>query len=93
MATLNRNIGDMSDHHVFRQQGVPYVFLSCGRWEHYHAETDTPDRLNYAKMARIQRLLIPICRKLSVTELDVSRHPHDTRVTGQRSHRYDSIGN
>jgi len=29
--TLNRHIGDMSDHGVFRENGVPYFFLSCGR--------------------------------------------------------------
>lgn len=60
-ATLNRYVGDMSDHGVFRRHGVPYLFLSCGRWAHYHQPTDTPDRLNYRKMARIagqvQRLL------------------------------------
>ncbi len=40
---------------------ICYLFLSCGRWAHYHQPTDTPDRLNYRKMARIagqvQRLL------------------------------------
>lgn len=56
IATLNRYVGDMSDHGVFRKSGVPYVFFSCGRWEHYHQPTDTPDRLNYAKMARITQL-------------------------------------
>jgi hypothetical protein len=35
---------------------VPYLFFSCGRWAHYHMETDTPDRLNYGKMARIALL-------------------------------------
>ena len=29
--TLNRYVGDMSDHGIFRQHGVPYFFLSCGR--------------------------------------------------------------
>ena len=29
--TLNRYVGDMSDHGVFRENGVPYFFLSCGR--------------------------------------------------------------
>ncbi len=75
VASLNRNIGDMSDHHVFRLHGVPYFFLSCGHWPHYHCETDTPDRLNYAKMERICGLLVQLCRKLAATELDVSRHP------------------
>jgi hypothetical protein len=56
MATLNEYVGDMSDHGVFRRNGVPYLFFSCGRWAHYHMETDTPDRLNYRKMARIALL-------------------------------------
>lgn len=51
--TLNSYVGDMSDHGIFRRHGVPYYFLSCGTWEHYHMPTDTPDRLNYAKMAAI----------------------------------------
>jgi hypothetical protein len=51
--TRNAYVGDMSDHEVFRKNGVPYFFLSCGHWEHYHTPTDTPDRLNYEKMARI----------------------------------------
>lgn len=46
----------MSDHGVFRRNGVPYLFFSGGRWAHYHMETDTPDRLNYRKMARIALL-------------------------------------
>ena len=52
VATLNRYVEDMSDHHVFRLHEVPYLFLTCGRWKHYHEVTDTPDRLNYAKMGR-----------------------------------------
>ena len=45
-------IGDMSDYHILRQHGEPYLFLTCGRWEHYHEITDTPDRLNYARLER-----------------------------------------
>lgn len=36
VATLNEYVGDMSDHHIFRTLGLPYLFFSCGRWEHYH---------------------------------------------------------
>jgi Zn-dependent M28 family amino/carboxypeptidase len=39
IATLNEYVGDMSDHGVFRTNGVPYLFFSCGRWRHYHVET------------------------------------------------------
>ena len=69
IASLNRNVGDMSDHHVFRLNAVPYLFLSCGRWQHYHQVTDTPDRLNYGKMERICSFLVAICQRLAATDL------------------------
>ena len=54
----NSYVGDMSDHHVFRENRVPYMFFSCGRWQHYHQSTDTPDRLNYQKMESIVKQLV-----------------------------------
>jgi hypothetical protein len=68
-AAQNRLVGDLSDHHIFRLNGVPYLFLSCGRWPHYHQPTDTPDRLNYAKMARIRPYLLCLARKLAALDL------------------------
>jgi hypothetical protein len=63
IATLNEYVGDMSDHGIFRRSGVPYLFFSCGRWQHHHQPTDTPDRLNYAKMARVTQLSFDaLCR-------------------------------
>lgn len=73
IATLNQYVGDMSDHGVFRAHGVPYLFLSCGRWRHYHAESDTPEKLNYAKMARITRYLAAVAKALAATDLE----PHE----------------
>jgi hypothetical protein len=73
IASLNRNVGDMSDHHVFRLNTVPYLFLSCGRWQHYHQVTDTPDRLNYEKMDRICSFLVAICQKLAATDLPTEK--------------------
>ena len=62
---LNSYIGDLSDHHVFRLNNIPYLFISCGIWSHYHRSTDTPDRLNYEKISRIQRYLTEL-----VTDID-----------------------
>ena len=53
-ATLNRYVGDISDHGVLRSDRRPYLLLSCGHWPHYHMPTDTAEKLNYAKMRRIQ---------------------------------------
>ncbi len=69
LMTPNRNVGDMSDHGVFRQNGVPYLFLSCGHWLHYHEVTDTPDRLNYDKMAAITRYVVSLVQMLAEAEL------------------------
>jgi hypothetical protein len=63
-ATLNDYIGDMSDHGIFRKNGVPYLFFSCGMWAHYHQPSDTPDRLNYRKIARITELSRNILREV-----------------------------
>ncbi len=69
VATLNRRVGDMSDHGVFRMHGVPYLFLSCGRWQHYHQPSDTPEKLNYEKMGRIRDYLIGLAGRVSETIL------------------------
>ena len=67
---------ETGDHHVFRLNAIPFLFLSCGRWPHYHQETDTPDRLNYRKMEKISSLLVDLCQTLSATDLS-----RDERVT------------
>jgi hypothetical protein len=66
---LNRYVGDLSDHHVFRTHARPFLFLSCGRWQHYHARTDTPDRLNYDKMAAIAELAETMIRHVDQARL------------------------
>ena len=69
VATLNENVGDMSDHHMFRRTGVPYLFFSCGHWQHYHKASDTPEKLNYAKMARIAALLADVTLACAACDL------------------------
>lgn len=66
---LNRYVGDLSDHHVFRVHERPFLFLSCGRWQHYHARTDTPDRLNFGKMRAIASLVESLARRIDPVEL------------------------
>ena len=73
LPTLNSYVGDMSDHGAFRKRGIPYFFLSCGHWEHYHRTTDTPDRLNYLKMAAITKLSCDFLQGLDASQLGGSR--------------------
>ena len=72
----NDLVGDMSDHHAFRLRGVPYLFLSCGRWAHYHRETDTPDRLAWGKMALIRDYVVSLAGALA--DADLAAPPVDT---------------
>jgi Zn-dependent M28 family amino/carboxypeptidase len=47
----NYIIPSMSDYDAFMEAEVPFLFYSVGRWQHYHMPSDTPDKLNYDKMA------------------------------------------
>jgi hypothetical protein len=75
---LNRYSGDLSDHGAFRAMGLPYLFFTCGRWEHYHSETDTPEKLNYEKMAGICRYLISLSESLIRTDLTAGDYDDET---------------
>jgi hypothetical protein len=44
---------DFSDHYAFRRRGVPFLFLTCGRWQHYHKPSDGLENLNMDKMGGI----------------------------------------
>ena len=46
-------IGTRSDYGPFRDRKVPFLFFSTGQHRDYHQPTDTPDRIDYAKLRRI----------------------------------------
>ena len=69
IAIRNNYAPDLSDHHIFRVNKDPYLFLSCGHWEHYHQPSDTPDRLNYEKLAAITQWTTELILKLDATAL------------------------
>jgi hypothetical protein len=46
-----------SDHYNFARKGVPILFFFNGVHEDYHAVTDSPDKINSEKEARILKLL------------------------------------
>jgi hypothetical protein len=55
-------IPPLSDHWAFWRAEVPFVFLTCGRGQHYHQPTDTPDKLDFPKMAATARWLERLVR-------------------------------
>ncbi len=68
----NDRVGDLSDHHAFRIHGLPFLFFSCGRWEHYHQPSDTFDRLNLDKMQRIAEHLVALVRELDGVRVKIA---------------------
>lgn len=50
-AVRNSVVGsNLSDHHIFQMNDVPFLFFTCGMGEQYHNQLDTFDRLNIDKM-------------------------------------------
>jgi hypothetical protein len=55
-------IPPLSDYWAFWRRKIPFALLTCGRWQHYHATTDTPDRLDWDKMAATAKWLELLAR-------------------------------
>lgn len=79
--TLTSYIGDMSDYRPFRLDRRPYLFFSCAQWEHYHEPTDTPDKLNYEKMAGTADYLVEVTTLVAATDLRGPFEGYDTTST------------
>ena len=47
-----------SDHYNFAERGIPAIFFFNGTHPDYHQPTDTPDKLNYDRMARVAKLAL-----------------------------------
>lgn len=56
-------IPPLSDYHAFWQREVPFLFLSNGRSRVYHTPQDTPDTLDFAKMAATAEWLTRFVRE------------------------------
>lgn len=81
LTLLNRYVGDLSDHLVFRRNRVPYLFLSCGPSRHHHRPTDAPDRLDFLKMAAVADLVEAMARDVATRQLAGPWEGYDTTRT------------
>jgi hypothetical protein len=61
-------IGPRSDHAAFENRAIPCLFFSCGTCKDYHEPGDTPDKLDYAAIARSAQVIVETARFLSETE-------------------------
>ncbi|NNJ28087.1 M28 family metallopeptidase [Alienimonas chondri] len=53
-------IGTRSDYGPFRDREIPFLFFSTGEHGDYHRPTDTPERLNVEKAARVSSLILAV---------------------------------
>jgi hypothetical protein len=59
---------DWSDHWAFRQTGYPAIMLTdtaLFRDRNYHRSSDTPDQLDYLRLARVTRGIEAVVRQLA----------------------------
>jgi hypothetical protein len=59
---------DWSDHWSFSQRGLPALMITdtaVFRYPHYHRVTDTPDKLDYERLARVTKGLEGVIRELA----------------------------
>lgn len=61
----NYIIDSKSDYDAFMNEGIPFLFYTVGRSEHYHMPTDTPDRLDYDKMAALANHLTDLVHSMA----------------------------
>jgi hypothetical protein len=69
-----------SDHYSYADKGIPIVFLTTGMHPDYHANTDSPDKIDYDKMAHIVGFTAALAKR--VADLD---HPPLRDNRGPRS--------
>jgi hypothetical protein len=56
-------VGTRSDYGPFRDEKVPFLFFSTGEHPDYHTPRDTPDRLDYQKLASISNVILEVVRQ------------------------------
>jgi Peptidase family M28 len=54
-----------SDHYNFARKGIPFLFFTSGTHPDYHQPTDTADRIDAEKEARLIRLLYYVARTVA----------------------------
>lgn len=64
-----------SDHYNFAKKGIPAIFYFTGTHKDYHRTTDTADKIQFDKMAKIGRLIFH-------TIYEVANRPDKLKVDG-----------
>jgi hypothetical protein len=69
-----------SDHYSYAAKGIPVVFFTTGLHSDYHFNTDSPEKINYEKMARIGQLVHEIGMRVGNLDHAPARDHRGPRV-------------
>jgi len=69
-----------SDHYSYAAKGIPIVFLTTGLHPDYHVNTDSAEKINYEKMARIGQLAYEIGMRIGKSDRAPARDNLGPRV-------------
>ena len=59
------HIYERSDHYSYAKKGIPIVFFTTGLHDDYHKVSDDPRKIEYAKLARVTRLMVELGRAVA----------------------------
>jgi hypothetical protein len=57
-----------SDYGPFRAQRIPYLFFTTGENPRYHSPDDTPETLDYPKLAAISRVILGVVQRAAMAQ-------------------------
>lgn len=69
-----------SDHYSYAAKGIPIVFFTTGLHPDYHANTDSVEKINFEKMARIGQLVYETGRRAANLDHALVRDNRGPRV-------------
>jgi hypothetical protein len=69
-----------SDHYSYAAKGIPIVFLTTGLHSDYHTNTDSAEKINYEKMARIGQFSYEIGARVANLDHAPQRDNQGARV-------------
>src|SRR5262245_37814513 len=74
------NVYTRSDHYSYAQKGIPIAFFTTGLHPDYHRITDTVEKIQFPKMARIAQLVYEVGFSLADTARTLERDNKGART-------------
>lgn len=69
-----------SDHYSYAAKGIPIIFYTTGLHQDYHFNTDSIEKINFEKMARIGQLVVETGRRVANLDHAPARDNKGARV-------------